>query len=201
MGRDRIEGADVGNFETAMAITEGHEGGWANNPADRGGETFRGISRRFHPEWKGWEKIDSAKIIPGNPGGPNVNSHFPANINNDADLQELSEEFYRGNFWDIIHGDELPLPLACAVFDMGVNFGPSRAIRQMQAVLGVTVDCVPGPQTVKAAHDKGFSAVLSFIAARMVAHHRDAVSHPDQEQFIPAWFTRCVALAAQVACL
>jgi hypothetical protein len=26
-----------------------------------GGETFRGISRADHPDWLGWERVDSAK--------------------------------------------------------------------------------------------------------------------------------------------
>jgi lysozyme family protein len=180
---------NMDNFRVAMDITAGHEGGWANNPGDRGGETYRGVSRRFHPAWGGWDKIDAAKDAHGVPHG----------VNEDAKLKGMAEEFYRREFWEPIHGDELPLPLAVAVFDMAVNWGPSRATRQMQAILGVEVDCIPGPKTIKAAHDAGFNAVLEFISARLVAHHRDAVANPYQEVWINNWFFRCVTLAAQVA--
>ncbi|MDR1034997.1 MAG: hypothetical protein LBT40_00015 [Deltaproteobacteria bacterium] len=37
-----------------MKHVEEMEGGWANNPADSGGETFRGIARNFHKSWPGW---------------------------------------------------------------------------------------------------------------------------------------------------
>jgi lysozyme family protein len=42
------------SFEDTMKHVEEMEGGWANNPADSGGETFRGIARNFHKSWPGW---------------------------------------------------------------------------------------------------------------------------------------------------
>ncbi len=49
-------------FSTLIAPkTLKHEGGYANNPNDKGGETYRGIGRKANPNWKGWGFIDQVK--------------------------------------------------------------------------------------------------------------------------------------------
>ena len=40
-----------------------HEGGYVDDRDDRGGETYRGISRNNFPDWKGWKKIDGFKPV------------------------------------------------------------------------------------------------------------------------------------------
>ena len=37
------------------------EGGYVNDKDDAGGETYRGISRKYNPTWQGWTMIDSYK--------------------------------------------------------------------------------------------------------------------------------------------
>jgi type VI secretion system secreted protein VgrG len=39
------------NFLKAFNTTMTFEGGYANDPDDAGGETYMGISRRYHPDW------------------------------------------------------------------------------------------------------------------------------------------------------
>jgi len=39
------------------------ESGYANVKGDKGGETYRGITRKNHPEWDGWKTIDKKKPI------------------------------------------------------------------------------------------------------------------------------------------
>jgi lysozyme family protein len=55
----------MAHFKTAYALTMGHEGIYSNNPKDRGGETYKGIARKFHPSWEGWKAIDRMKNKPG----------------------------------------------------------------------------------------------------------------------------------------
>ena len=45
-------------FEQVVAKVLDHEGGFVDDPADRGGMTFMGISRRWFPDEPFWEKID-----------------------------------------------------------------------------------------------------------------------------------------------
>lgn len=48
-------------FKLAYAATMKNEGGYANNPHDRGGETWRGIARNFWGSWPGWKTVDEIK--------------------------------------------------------------------------------------------------------------------------------------------
>lgn len=48
-------------FSHIAGDTLKHEGGYANHPADKGGETYRGITRKHNPEWSGWKYIDEVK--------------------------------------------------------------------------------------------------------------------------------------------
>ena len=43
----------MANFDEAFALTMKSEGGYANNPNDTGGETYKGVSRKNHPKWNG----------------------------------------------------------------------------------------------------------------------------------------------------
>ena len=59
-------------FEDIFNKTMGIEGGYVDDPDDRGGETYKGISRKNHPAWEGWEIIDSMKEM--------EHSVFPENL-------------------------------------------------------------------------------------------------------------------------
>ena len=41
----------MAEFSEAFTQTAAHEGGYSNDPLDRGGETYRGIARVHHPDW------------------------------------------------------------------------------------------------------------------------------------------------------
>ena len=49
------------SFKKALEHTLKREGCYANHGKDRGKETYKGISRKYHPKWPGWELIDEAK--------------------------------------------------------------------------------------------------------------------------------------------
>ena len=76
-------------FGQALARLLPFEGGYSNLAADRGGETYRGISRKNWPRWQGWNRVDQAKARAG----------FPASLEQDGELQTLVRQFYRSEFW------------------------------------------------------------------------------------------------------
>lgn len=49
------------DFRVTLAHIIEYESYYANVPADKGGETYGGISRRFNPNWYGWRHIDAYK--------------------------------------------------------------------------------------------------------------------------------------------
>lgn len=83
------------DFEKALKHTLAFEGGYAYDPVDSGGETFRGISRRSWPGWPGWALIDQAKAE-GCRSAKSINSRFAG----DLKMERLVADFYYDAFWE-----------------------------------------------------------------------------------------------------
>jgi hypothetical protein len=113
------------SFNSAFADTISHEGGYVNDPADPGGETKFGISKRSYPD------IDIASLT-----------------------VEDAKQIYRRDYWDRLHLDEIASRIiAGEIFDTAVNAGRKTAVKIAQrslAFLGeaVEVDGVIGPVTI-----------------------------------------------------
>jgi lysozyme family protein len=118
----------MATFDKAYTITLGHEGGYSNDPHDKGGETYMGVARNFYPNWEGWSIIDSAKSENG----------FPRNLSYKNKLTILVKGFYKENYWDKVGGDLIPdQSVANELFDTAVNMGVNKSIRFLQLGLNV----------------------------------------------------------------
>ncbi len=115
-------------FQRMYSVVMAWEGGYVNHPNDPGGETYRGISRRAHPHWEGWQYIDSKKAVP----------------------ESLVASFYYINFWNKLRCEDMPYPIGEYLFDFGVNAGIDRAARLVQSLVGVKVDGIVGEVTLSA---------------------------------------------------
>lgn len=113
-------------FEIAVEHILLKEGGYVNDPADRGGETKYGISKRSYPE------LSIKTLTP-----------------------EKAKEIYRKDFWDAVKAEQLPEQLRLTVFDMAVNAGVKRAALLLQECAKTEMDGVLGPKTLKAAQFVG----------------------------------------------
>jgi lysozyme family protein len=143
----------MADFDIAYGETEIREGGYVNDPVDRGGETHRGVARKFNGDWKGWPIID--KIKQDHP------DDFIDRINVNAELEVLAKELYKQRYWDPVRGDEIPNQhIANKVFDTGVNQGVGTSISYLQTGLNllnrnqknyadIEVDKKFGPATMK----------------------------------------------------
>lgn len=108
----------IDHFKMALKQTLENEGYYSNDPVDPGGETYKGISRIFWPNWEGWEAVDDGR----NPS------------------TETIELFYWENFWNRMQGDAI----ACysevvtdRMFDIAVNMGVNRAVSYLQRSLNL----------------------------------------------------------------
>lgn len=118
----------MADFDAAYTITSAHEGGYVNDPLDRGGETYRGIARVHHPDWRGWKRIDAQRGKEG----------FPKSLNADRTLQTNVKSFYKQAYWDRFQGDEVAdQAVANELYDTGVNMGVRRAVRFLQSSLNL----------------------------------------------------------------
>lgn len=136
------------NFDKALQEVLKHEGGFVNHPQDPGGATNKGITIATYRKW-----IDKNGTI--------------------EDLKRISDtqvaKIYRSVYWNAVKGDELPYGIDYAVFDFGVNSGPTRAAKYLQAVLGVAQDGKIGPITIAAAHKADAESVVKALCDRRMA--------------------------------
>lgn len=99
-----------------------YEGWYGNDPDDAGGETFRGISRKAHPEWHGWAMIDAIK----------EKRDFGELVKKSRTLKEYVIAFYEENFWGKMNLYTVPIEVATEVFEQSINFGKNRATKHLQ---------------------------------------------------------------------
>lgn len=100
----------------------GHEDGYVNNPADPGGETKWGISKRSYPH-----------------------------LNISSLTREDARVIYLNDFWMPLSGNVLPDGVAYQLFDFAVNSGIQTAIRYFQRAIGAADDGHFGPESTIAA--------------------------------------------------
>ena len=184
----------MASFETAVQSTLLWEGGYVNNPADSGGETYRGISRKNWPNWNGWGYIDIER------------SHhdFPACLDMNLGLQGNVIDFYRQNYWSF---DAITSQLiANKIFDLGVNVGKVHAGKIVQTAVNnvlsiyadsginakpITVDGIIGPGTIAAINATSHGSLLPKIKAAAIAYHTSIIaSHPEDAIFLAGWIRR-----------
>lgn len=175
----------MAKFEIAEAITGRNEGGYANNPADTGGETYAGIARKHWPNWRGWGIIDQIK---------NSYGTAAATINRQAQLNPsltiMISEFYKKNFWDVNRLDDFyDQQIANTVYDFGVNSGTGRAAKYLQSAVGVTQDGKIGPKTIAEVNRLDSSVIYGkYNAARETFYKSIAIGN--QAQFLKSWLRR-----------
>lgn len=122
----------MANFEKAFNRVIKAEGGYVNDPNDKGGETYLGISRRSHPNSSIWEHID--KIKKDNPNSSN--SKLTKLIKKNDYVHAVIKDIYYTKYWDKLRCDEIKSQkLAEQLFDMAVNAGVSRAISIMCTII------------------------------------------------------------------
>lgn len=111
------------DFIIAYNKTAKNEGGYANDPADHGGETWKGIARKLWPGWEGWPVVDLHRTDPG----------FPKSLYDIEKLELMVRRFYKTQFWDVMRGDELEdQGIANSIYDSAVNMGIVIAVRMAQ---------------------------------------------------------------------
>lgn len=186
----------MANFNEAYLKTLNFEGGYSNDPDDVGGETYKGVARNYHPNWKGWELVDSHRD----------SATFKQDLTDDEDLQQLVKEFYKANFWDVNGLDNFSSQIvANEMFDTGVNMGVGRAAKFIQISLNflnkngsiyedLEIDGKLGNKTFSALKiilDKEESLLYKFLNVLQAQHYMNYMKDsPTQEKFARGWFSR-----------
>lgn len=129
----------MANFNIALAKVLKREGGYANDPNDKGGETYKGISRKANPDAKMWILIDKYKKECGG-----VNTDFKSKLAKDKSITDEVNIIYKTKYWNPFKLDKvLNQKLAEQIFDDAVNRGVGAACKLCCVLLGLPVSSKP----------------------------------------------------------
>ena len=117
------------NWQKSFELMLQSEGGFVNHPRDPGGMTNLGVTKATWESWVGRE-VDEAEMR--------------------GLTADKVDPLYKERYFDAVRGDELPAGLDYLMFDFAVNAGAGRAIKILQAAVGVTPDGGFGPITMAA---------------------------------------------------
>lgn len=118
----------MANFDVYYPKLMKSEGGYVFDKDDLGGETYKGISRRYNPNWIGWKMIDKYK--------KQYPNSFKLIIEKDYDLNDKAKRLYKEGYWDIFDADDFNSQrVAELIVDTCVNCGQSAAIKCAERIL------------------------------------------------------------------
>lgn len=158
------------------------EGGFVNDPADRGGATKFGVTigtLREHGidvDGDGNIDIDDVESMP----------------------LETAKEVYRRHYWDPLQFGRFPGELRDVMFDMCINHGQSRAVKILQDAINregydIAVDGIIGPQTLS--HTK-YVGLKEVVYERIYFYSVIIQNDPSQIRFRKGWYNRALGFLA-----
>ena len=201
----RVEGYSR-RYAAAVDELLGIEGGFVDDPVDRGGTTKFGISLRFLASEGTFDDDGDGK------------ADFDLDFDGDIDGQDIRKltrgdavYLYHRCFWIPLGAERLPVPIGEMLFDQAVNGGIVTARKLLQRAINMclmelgprrtigllAVDGVLGSDSLKA-----LQYVISFRQSgkdQLVAAYRAAVREryrqivtrfPSQQRFLRGWLAR-----------
>ncbi|MFC4526397.1 hypothetical protein ISN76_13005 [Dyella halodurans] len=150
----------MADFDHAFAALLGNEGGYSNNPADPGGETMWGVTARV------------------------ARAHGYAGQMKDLPLS-FGRAIAKAEYWDVIHGDDLPEEIAFQAFDAAYNGG--HPVQWLQQAASVTVDGNFGPVTLAAVLAADPDKIVMRFDAYRLKYMKDLPTWPN---FSRGWADR-----------
>ena len=171
------------DFEPALKATLRSEGGYVNDPADPGGETYCGVARKMNAKWDGWVTIDTLKKKP----------NFPKNLADDEDLRRQIASFYEVNYWHRVRAESLTdQNVAESIFDFAVNAGPGTSIKLAQLAANVSpADGVMSDATLAAINAMSPELFIAKFSLNKVARYVSICEkRADSKKFFFGWVRR-----------
>ena len=176
-------------FEVALKRVLKYEGGYVDDPYDSGGETYRGISSRFHPDWKGWRIIDSIED--------------KSRLDENKELERLVEEFYFSLWKESLAKMVAAIDedIAIEYFDSVVNMGYKAGVEILQQTINkfvdkkIKVDGILGKLTLKALQESVDKAgkdrlLFTYKVYRIKRYIKIVKKNPKNLKFLFGWVNR-----------
>jgi lysozyme family protein len=153
-----------------------NEGGYVNNPKDSGGETYKGITKKYYPEWNGWEIVDSL-----------------TDKNEEHELlNDLVYDFYRENYYEPLNIEKVNSKnVQYQILDTSINMGRITTTKLLQTVVGVTADGIIGNNTLNAVNMLDEEKLLLRFKISKIARYAHLVNkYPKNKVFLSGWINR-----------
>lgn len=163
------------------------EGYWVCDKDDAGGETYRGISRKAHPNWEGWEIVDAHKPL-------KKNQKIDSPELEESIIEFYDEKYYRPSKAHLINNNII----AAHVFDHSVNAGIKAGAKILQKAInavthkGIDVDGVIGNVTLSFANNAAYGdRIAKEIVSQRNAFYTNIVEkNKTQAKFLNGWLNR-----------
>ena len=171
------------SFKSAMRFIAKWEGGFVDDPDDRGGRTNRGVTQKTYDVFRAKRGLI------------------------DKDVKDIPDEDVNAIYWEMYwvpsKCDVLPEPLDKVVFDSAVQHGPGRAVKWLQAALGVNPDGAFGPKSVQALHEEIAADMIDSLVSAYLSireqFYKDIISRDStQLKFERGWGNRMASLKLEV---
>ena len=180
-------------FSDFLPILRRSEGGYSNVSADKGGETYAGITKKNFPTWAGWAIINKARPKQGQ-------------IISDPKLDALIGTFYKKNFWDVLKCDNFSKYVGMNLCDFGINSGNNTAAKLFQEVINsllpvgaitLVADGKIGPKTIEAANKLNQKVLNDALLLKRANFYKKIVeNNPSQNVFLTGWLTRLTSFVS-----
>jgi lysozyme family protein len=145
------------------------EGGFSNNPADKGGATNRGVTMATFRKWYGADRtVEDLKAM--------------------TDCQWCR---IMRSYWDNVKADQIrSQSIADLVVDWHVNAGVN-AIKRIQRMFGIKADGIVGPITLTYLNSPNAEVIFNRLRSAREDYYIEIVKgNPSQQQFLNGWLRR-----------
>ncbi len=167
----------MARFEVGIDKLLEREGGYVNDPADPGGETKYGITKRDHPN-------------------EDIRNLTPAR----------AAQIYHQEYWDPLRlGEIVDDGVAWKIMDMAVNMGRGTAANRAQRTVNYILPGTPlvvdgnlGPASIAAINQCRSRLMLLGLEAYAAARYIELVEspeHPQFDKFADGWLIRAMGPA------
>jgi len=167
----------MSRFDICLGFVLEREGGYVDDPSDKGGATNCGITQKVFDEFRSRLGLPSLPV---------------------KDISAIDVgRIYRDAYWDKAKCWACPEPLDLVVFDSSVNHGVSRAVKWLQTALGMdSIDGVIGPKTLESIKEDtkdsdGTRALVAHILRMREIFYEGIVARDkSQQKFLNGWLNR-----------
>ena len=169
--------------DTIRAYIQTHEGGYSNDPVDRG--------NYHHGALIGSKYGVTGDVLASFRGVPAVTAADIINLSLDEAVQIGLKLFYRGPHLDLLLWNHV----TASVLDMCWGAGPVQGVKLLQRCAGAADDGQCGPGTA-AAYAAWITRVGESAAAQAYADARNhfyaqiCLIHPENNRFLKGWQNR-----------